>query len=84
MNRPNTFKVAMVSAAFSALALAGAGTALADVAHTDMAPQSVSAPLPADFPFADFEDVIEQPFEDLERGFENFGDRVESRFEVFD
>ncbi|MDG5485210.1 hypothetical protein [Mycolicibacterium gadium] len=78
MNRPNIFKLTLISAAFGAMAVAGAGTALAD------APQIHAAPAPAVFPFVDFDDVIEQPFENAERNFENFGDRVERRFEVFD
>jgi hypothetical protein len=80
MNRPNIFKIAIVSAAFGAMAVAGAGTAFADVPRADMAP--------AIFPFVDFEDVVEQPFENFgdrtERNFENFGDGVERQFEVCD
>lgn len=78
MNRPNIFKLTVISVAFGAMAVAGAGTALAD------APQVHAAPAPTVFPFVDFDDVIEQPFENAERNFENFGDRVERRFEVFD
>ncbi|WP_006245352.1 hypothetical protein [Mycolicibacterium tusciae] len=80
MNRPNIFKIAIVSAAFAGLAITGAGTALADVPRVDSAP--------AFFPFVDFEDVFEQPFENFgdrtERNFENFGDGIERQFEVFD
>ena len=83
MNR-NTFKLTIVSAAFGAMAVASAGAAFADIPHTDIAPLSVSAPAPAIFPFVDFEDVVEQPFENTERNFENFGNRVERQFEVFD
>lgn len=79
MNR-NIFKLAIVSAAFGAMAVAGAGTALADAPRVDTAP--------AVFPFVDFEDVVEQPFENFgdrtERQFENFGNNVERTFEVFD
>jgi hypothetical protein len=76
MNRPNIFKIAIISAAFGALAVTSAGTALADTPRLDAAP--------AVFPFVDFEDVIELPFENAERNFENFGDGVERQFEVFD
>ena len=68
MNR-DIVKLALVSAAFGAMAVAGAGTALADAPRGDTAP--------AFFPFVDFEDVVEQPFE-------NFGNNVERQFEVFD
>lgn len=78
MNR-NIVKLALVSAAFGAMAVAGAGTALAD-------PRVDTAP--AFFPFVDFEDVVEQPFENFgdrtEHQFENFGNNVERQFEVFD
>ena len=83
MNR-NTVKLTIAGAAFGALAVASAGAALAGVPHTDIAPMSVSAPAPAIFPFVDVEDVVEQPFENAERNFENFGNRVERQFEVFD
>ena len=59
MNRPNIFKLAIVSAAFGAMAVAGAGTALADAPRVDTAPTF--------FPFVDFDDVVEQPFERLHR-----------------
>ena len=79
MNR-NIVKLALVNAAFGAMAVAGAGTALADAPHV--------ATAPAAFPFVDFEDVVEQPFENFgdrtERQFENFGNNVERQFEVFD
>lgn len=79
MNR-NIVKLALVSAAFGAMAVAGAGTALAEAPRVDTTP--------AFFPFVDFEDVVEQPFENFgdrtERQFENFGNNVERQFEVFD
>ncbi|MBY0288589.1 MAG: hypothetical protein K2X52_15790 [Mycobacteriaceae bacterium] len=77
MNR-NIFKLTLIGAAFGAMAVAGAGTALAD------APQVHAAPAPTVFPFVDFDDVVERPFENAERNFENFGNRVERQFEVFD
>ncbi len=60
MNRPAIWKIAILSAALGGLSFAGAGTAFADTAH-DVAPLSVTTPVPADWPFDDIDDLI-RPF----------------------
>lgn len=56
MQRATTWKIAILAAALGGLSIAGAGTALADTGHTDVAPLSITAPVPADWPY-DLDDV---------------------------
>jgi hypothetical protein len=57
MYRPTIWKIAILSAAFGGLTVTGAGTALADTAHANILPLTVTAPVPADWPFDDLDDL---------------------------
>ncbi|MFI5510516.1 hypothetical protein ACIA48_23890 [Mycobacterium sp. NPDC051804] len=57
MQRPSTWKIAVLSAALGGLSIAGAGTALADIGSADVAPLSITAPIPEDWPSNDLDDL---------------------------
>ena len=61
MHRPAIWKIAILTAALGGLSIAGAGTALADTTHAGVPPLSVIAPVPADWPFDDLDDLITDP-----------------------